>query len=563
MTSLPQGPEVPVENGGDEAPLRALELFAGSGAVHLALAQAGVRTVWANDFCASKRASYAANFPDVPLDPRSIAEVRGYELPEAKIMCSSSPCPDHSFNGEQKGFTGGTRGVLAFHALRLVAELAELGRAPKVVVFENVPGMLAVNDGRDLGLLTQSLVGLGYKVGALLLDALDFVPQSRLRLFVVAVRADLAPPRGLVARRPIARLHPERLVRAHAVLPPRLRSSWVWWNLPAPPPRTTVLADLLEGEHEGVRWVSERAHHKAAGLLLPDGRAALDEAREAGMPCGIALVKRRGGPGTGLTSRLEVRFHGRAHCLMKSEGHEAQRLIVPSDGPHGFRLRQFTPRERARLTGLPEDYALPRSAQAARELAGDAVVVPVYAWLARHLVAPLAALPVDPPRGLAAPALPAPHGRRSEQVVAPSRSRKGWTSPNAGRRGIKGKTQTITHYLLPDTAETLRVFAKERGVPATELLVRSLDRMLLAEGRPPLERYSAETTRRVTGAGKKRRAGAGGDKEGDISRRPGGGMRHRRTTRMGRAAGSARRRRQAWPVRRAEPRRLKDNAARA
>ena len=53
------------------------------------------------------------------------------------------------------------------------------------------------------------------------------------------------------------------------------------------------------------------------------------------------------------------------------------------------RSRLMTPRETARLMGLPDDYALPGTAAAACRLTGDGVVVPVVAWLNQHLLWPL------------------------------------------------------------------------------------------------------------------------------------------------------------------------------
>jgi DNA (cytosine-5)-methyltransferase 1 len=53
------------------------------------------------------------------------------------------------------------------------------------------------------------------------------------------------------------------------------------------------------------------------------------------------------------------------------------------------RSRLLTPREAARLMGLPDSYQLPRTATAALHVAGDGVAVPVVRWLARELLQPL------------------------------------------------------------------------------------------------------------------------------------------------------------------------------
>ncbi|MDB5441670.1 MAG: DNA-cytosine methyltransferase, partial [Phenylobacterium sp.] len=49
----------------------------------------------------------------------------------------------------------------------------------------------------------------------------------------------------------------------------------------------------------------------------------------------------------------------------------------------------LSPREAARLMGLPESYRLPNAATAALQVAGDGVAVPVVRWLAEQLLEPL------------------------------------------------------------------------------------------------------------------------------------------------------------------------------
>ena len=48
----------------------------------------------------------------------------------------------------------------------------------------------------------------------------------------------------------------------------------------------------------------------------------------------------------------------------------------------------MTPREAARLMGLPEEYRLPKSTTAALKLCGDGVCVPVVQWLSENILAP-------------------------------------------------------------------------------------------------------------------------------------------------------------------------------
>ena len=86
--------------------------------------------------------------------------------------------------------------------------------------------------------------------------------------------------------------------------------------------------------------------------------------------------------------RAEVRFDGLAGCLRTPRGGSSrQAIVVVEDGR--VRSRLLSPREAARLMGLPESYALPRTTTAALHVAGDGVAVPVVRWLAQELLEPL------------------------------------------------------------------------------------------------------------------------------------------------------------------------------
>ena len=367
--------------------LRTIDLFSGGGSVHLAMEAAGFTTAFANDFCPEKRETFAINFPHVRLDGRSIADVRGHELPPAGTMLGCSPCQDHTKSGRRLGYAG-ERGILAFEVVRLVRELAVLGRAPGVVVFENVLGLLELDDGKDFATLVEAMMTEGYDVGALVIDARLFVPQSRRRVFIVAVRSGTPLPPGLKAGRLSQRWHPLLLRRAHEALSAGARRCWHWWTIPMPSRRTTMLADLLEPVTAVEGWVPEAKVAGMVALLPATEHAKIERALEKGIRVGI-IKERRKRLGARQVRHSEMFFDGCARCLQKSEGGNRQRLVL-LDGaaPSGMRIRDFTPRERARLTGLPEDYVLPGNRRS-RQLAGDAVVVPVYEWLARHLILPL------------------------------------------------------------------------------------------------------------------------------------------------------------------------------
>ena len=461
---------------------RLIEFFAGGGSVSLGTTPAGFVTVLANDYCPAKRETYAANHPHVPLDGRSIADVRGHELPMAEAAHLSGPCTDYSTNGERAG-DDGEHSVMAHHGVRLINEVAALGRPFKIVIFENVMGLLSVNEGRDFAALCQAMVSAGYRVGAVHVDALRFIPQARPRLFLVCLRADLVLPPGLTTSRPSRAWHPAPLVRARAALSTEVRRKWVWWTMPVPPARNHDLADVLEETGPGMKWRTDEWVARMLERMAPGHRARIDAARAAGVWVGVVKQRLRG-QGEDRARRHEVHFKGHANCLLASEGNEMQRLVLLDDAaPQGLRVRDFTPRERARLTGLPEDYVLP-GATRTRELTGDAIVVPAYEWLAHHLLRPLAEAPVraepDGNEGLPRP-------------VMPNRTRKARDAKGqvvSGRTGIKGRTVSVSVYLVPEAHRLLMLMAQEAGVPMQEYLLRLADKERAASGLPALPRYA-------------------------------------------------------------------------
>jgi site-specific DNA-cytosine methylase len=87
----------------------------------------------------------------------------------------------------------------------------------------------------------------GYRAGAVVIEASLFMPQSRERVFVVAVDADAYIPAALVADGPNALFHPAALAAACK----RMRHP-LWWRLPVPPKRNSTFADIVEDEPTGV-----------------------------------------------------------------------------------------------------------------------------------------------------------------------------------------------------------------------------------------------------------------------------------------------------------------------
>src|SRR5258707_13494956 len=79
----------------------------------------------------------------------------------------------------------------------LMVAMGQLGRHPKLIALENVVGALTSHNGKDFSFIIDSMVKEGYRVGALVMDAVRFLPQSRPRLFIVGVHEHIAVPSQL------------------------------------------------------------------------------------------------------------------------------------------------------------------------------------------------------------------------------------------------------------------------------------------------------------------------------------------------------------------------------
>jgi DNA (cytosine-5)-methyltransferase 1 len=362
---------------------RFLEFFAGGGMARLGLGP-GWSCLFANDFDPVKGAAYRANFPDAGahFSGADVWSLTAADLPgPADLAWASSPCQDFSLAGGRAGLSGG-RSSAFFGFWRLMEALDDAGRAARLIVVENVVGLLTSRGGADFAALCAALAGRGYRVGAIEVDAAAFTPQSRPRLFVVAFRG--APPPGLT--RGGAFVTPA-VARARDRLEGAARAAWTDWSPRAPAGRNTRLADLLEPD-DAVAWNPPDLTRRLVAMMSAGQAARLEALRAAGgRHVGAFFRRTRREDGQGV-QRAEARFDGLAGCLRTPRGGSSrQSIIVVEDG--AVRTRLLTPREAARLMGLPEAYVLPRGVSAALHVAGDGVCVPAVRWLADALLEPL------------------------------------------------------------------------------------------------------------------------------------------------------------------------------
>jgi DNA (cytosine-5)-methyltransferase 1 len=360
------------------------EFFAGGGMARLGLGEAWHCT-FANDNDEKKAISYARRFGKDDLFIDDVKQVKTSNLPgRADLAWASFPCQDLSLAGNGEGLQGKRSGTF-WMFWNLIRELRKENRAPRLIVLENVCGTITSNNGNDFAAIARALVGSDYRFGPLVMDAVHFLPQSRPRLFIVAVASGLAIPDEIVRLDPGALWHPRRLVEAKFKLSKKAQDNWIWWNVAAPPQRTTVFSDLIEEDPVGVRWNTPKQTQALLEMMSLVNREKVRSAQKAGELRVGALYKRtRKG-----IQRAEVRFDDVAGCLRTPRGGSSRQTIIVVRG-RSVRTRLLSPREAARLMGLPNDYELPSNYNDAYHLAGDGVAVPVVSHLASHLLTPIA-----------------------------------------------------------------------------------------------------------------------------------------------------------------------------
>jgi DNA (cytosine-5)-methyltransferase 1 len=169
-----------------------VSLFSGAGGSSLGYSSAGYRELLAADRDQRACEVFRRNFPAVPVHEGDIAvlDPSALELPPGglDLLDSSPPCQAYSMTGLRR--PGDPRGQLWRQVIRLAGTWQ-----PRVLVLENVPGLVQGAMRAVFRDICAALGGLGYRVEARLVDSSFLgVPQNRLRVFIVAVRCDLDTP---------------------------------------------------------------------------------------------------------------------------------------------------------------------------------------------------------------------------------------------------------------------------------------------------------------------------------------------------------------------------------
>lgn len=317
-----------------------ISLFSGCGGLDCGFKKAGFNIVYANDFDADAQAVYAKNLGDI--DNRDILTVKENEIPDGDILTAGFPCQPFSNAGNRKGVHD-SRGMLYKECLRIIKH-----KMPKVIVFENVKGLLSTKyiDGRNLADVIISdlneMNGVGYNVVYKLVNAADYgVPQNRQRVIFVGIRKDL----NKIFVFPDTQDKSKLTLRHILSIPANAKNNVDW-------PFSPQALDMISYIPEGGSWKDVPYEH-----LAPRFQRIRDDMKKYHSP----NFYRR-------FSRDEI-----CGTMTASAQPENCGIIHPTED------RRFTVREMARIQTFPDDFTFitdtPRNITAMYKVIGNAVPV--------------------------------------------------------------------------------------------------------------------------------------------------------------------------------------------
>lgn len=325
-----------------------VDLFAGIGGTRLGFEQAGGRCVFTSEYDSFCQRTYRENFrPDHAIvgDIRTVTQSPDIAaiIPDHDVLVAGFPCQPFSVAGVSKknalgrahGFECETQGTLFFDICRIIAE-----KRPLAFVLENVKNLRSHDKGNTFRIIMHSLRDLGYEIDPNILDAREWVPQHRERIFIVGFRSPTAFQWEQI-KKPTS---PSKTLSA--ILHPQNGTEQADGTYTIGPeaevnPKYTLTAHLWKYLQDYAKKHKAKGNGFGFGLVTP------------------SMISRT----------LSARYY--------KDGSE----ILISRGPRSI-PRRLTPRECARLMGFPDTFKIPVSDTQAYKQFGNSVVVPVIRAIA-------------------------------------------------------------------------------------------------------------------------------------------------------------------------------------
>lgn len=160
-----------------------IDLFCGIGSFHYSFSKLGWECVMACDTDKAVKETYLANYEMEPMG--DITGIEPNTIPAYDILCAGFPCQPFSQCGQHKGFDD-DRGTLFFHIMKFVSF-----HKPKVIILENVAGLLSHDSGKTFDRIQSDIRQANYSITYKIIKCSDYgIPQMRKRLIIMCVRND-------------------------------------------------------------------------------------------------------------------------------------------------------------------------------------------------------------------------------------------------------------------------------------------------------------------------------------------------------------------------------------
>lgn len=360
------------------------EFFAGIGLMRLGLEKAGWEIAFANDIDPTKESIYQTHFND-PVNHFHLGDIhqlKGSQMPNVSLATASFPCTDLSLAGRREGLSGSQSSAF-WGFVNVLEDMGE--RRPPIVLLENVEGFLTSHNGKDFKEALLALNSLGYSVDAFIIDAVRFVPQSRVRLFVVGHQSTRNPE--MVSEQQLSFYQSDlRTPKLSDFILRHPEINWSIRDLPNLPKSSLRLVDIVEEIPKTSKdwWNEDRVQYLLNQTF--DRHRVLIEAAKGKEEYTYFTAFRREREGR---SMAEIRSDGIAGCLRTPKGGSARQILLRV-GKGEISIRLLSPRECARLMGADE-YHISGNINQALFGFGDAVCVPVVAWIGENYLNPLLA----------------------------------------------------------------------------------------------------------------------------------------------------------------------------
>ncbi len=179
-----------------------IDIFAGIGGIRMAFQNAGGKCIFSCEWNSFAQKTYYENFGEYPFgdikqftDMDKVSDAELFKLiPDHDVLCAGFPCQPFSIAGVSKknslgrahGFDDPTQGTLFFDLKRIIKV-----KRPKAFMLENVKHLLNHDGGRTFAVIAKTLDSLGYIWTYKIVDASNWLPQNRKRIFIVGFRPDL------------------------------------------------------------------------------------------------------------------------------------------------------------------------------------------------------------------------------------------------------------------------------------------------------------------------------------------------------------------------------------